>query len=181
MDAIGLALKMQRLTIWLEENCQPETLIRLQSGDGYLIIDPARQGDVASYNYNRVLLCGRQAAVDGLSVARWIDLFKAHGVKKFFVWLSPGPDMETVRGWLEAAGLSRVPWVRYPTLVRDGSAPVQFRTDPPSDTRRNRGGARAARQGAVAGICALGGEGGFFPLHGLRRRAPCGDRLARRL
>ena len=69
MDAIGLALKMQRLTIWLEENCQPETLIRLQSGDGYLIIDPARQGDVASYNYNRVLLCGREAAMDALSVA----------------------------------------------------------------------------------------------------------------
>src|SRR5947208_14041280 len=111
MDAIGLALKMQRLTIWLEENCQPETLIRRQSGDGYLIIDPARQGDVASYNYNRVLLCGREAAADAASVARWIDLFKAHGVKKFLVCLSPGPDKATLRCWLAVPGLARSPFV----------------------------------------------------------------------
>ena len=101
MDAIGLALKMQRLTIWLEENCQPETLIRLQSGDGYLIIDPARQGDVASYNYNRVLLCGREAAVDALSVARWIDLFKAHGVANLSAEvpaaLAGGPGTRVIR------------------------------------------------------------------------------------
>ena len=129
MDAIGLALKMQRLTIWLEENCQPETLIRRQSGDGYLIIDPTRQGDVASYNYNRVLLCGQEAAMDAASGARWIDLFKAHGVKKFFVWLSPGPDLETMRGWLEASGLARVRYVRYPTLLRNGNAPVSFKTE----------------------------------------------------
>jgi GNAT superfamily N-acetyltransferase len=50
-------------------------------------------------------------------------------VKKFFVWLSPGPDMETVRGWLEARGLSRRPYVRYPTLLRDGKAPAPFKTD----------------------------------------------------
>jgi GNAT superfamily N-acetyltransferase len=37
--------------------------------------------------------------------------------------------MATVRGWLEAAGLSRVPHVRYPTLLRDGDTPAPFRTD----------------------------------------------------
>ena len=129
MDAIGLSRKMQRLTIWLEDNCQPENLIRLQSGDGYLIIDPTRQGDIASYNYNRVLLCGREAGMDAASIARWIDLFTAHGVKKFFVWLSPGPDMEQARGWLAAHGMSRKPYVRYPTLLRDGHAPAPFNTD----------------------------------------------------
>ncbi len=129
MDAIGLSRKMQRLTIWLEDNCQPENLIRRQTGDGYLIIDPSRQGDIASFNYNRVLLRGREDGVEAASVARWIDLFGQHGVKKFFVWLSPGPDMEEVRGWLEAHGLSRRPYVRYPTLLRDGKAPAPFRTD----------------------------------------------------
>jgi hypothetical protein len=37
--------------------------------------------------------------------------------------------MATVRGWLESGGLSRVPHVRYPTLLRDGDTPTQFRTD----------------------------------------------------
>jgi GNAT superfamily N-acetyltransferase len=134
MDAISLSLKMRRLEIWLGQACQPESLIRHQFdgpplGKCYLTIDRTRQGETASGNYNRVYLCGREAGVDAASVARLIELFTQHGVKKFFVWLSPGPDMETVRGWLEAAGLSRVPWVRYPTLVRDGNAPVQFRTD----------------------------------------------------
>jgi hypothetical protein len=129
MDAIGLSRNMQRLTIWLEDNCQPKSLIRRQSAGGYLLIDPSRQGDIASYNYNRVLLCGREDGLEAASVARWIDLFEQHGVTKFFVWLSPGPDMATVRGWLEAHGLSRVPYVRYPTLLRDGNAPAPFRSD----------------------------------------------------
>jgi len=134
MDAISLSQKMRRLEIWLGEGCQPDGLIRHQFdgpplGKCYLTIDPTRQGETASGNYNRVYLCGREAGVEAASVARWIDLFREHGVKKFFVWLNPGPDMETMRGWLEAGGLSRVPWVRYPTLVRDGNAPVQFRTD----------------------------------------------------
>lgn len=134
MDAIGLSLKMRRLEIWLGDGCQPESLIRHQFdappfGHCYLTIDPRRQGDTASGNYNRVYLCGRDAGVEEASVARWIELFARHGVKKFFVWLSPGPDMETVRGWLEAGGLSRVPYVRYPTLLRGGSASAPFRTD----------------------------------------------------
>src|SRR5689334_9097810 len=129
MDAISLSLKMRRLAIWLDRHCQPDSLVRSQSGDCYLTIDPSRQGDIASFNFNRVYLCGRDAGVDATSVARWIDLFGQHGVKKFFVWLSPGPDMAVMRGWLEAGGLSRVPWVRYPTLSRDGSTPASFNTD----------------------------------------------------
>ena len=34
-----------------------------------------------------------------------------------------------MRRWLEAGGLVRVPFVRYLTLLRDGSAAVRFRTD----------------------------------------------------
>ncbi len=134
MDAIGLALKMKRLEIWLGEGRQPQSFIRHQFdgppfGHCYLTIDPDRQGDTASGNYNRVYLCGREAGMDAASIARWIELFTQHGVKKFFVWLSPGSDMATARGWLEAGGLTRVPWVRYPTLLRDPAAPISFKTD----------------------------------------------------
>jgi GNAT superfamily N-acetyltransferase len=129
MDAISLSRKMQRLALWLDENCQPESLVRHRFGDGFLSIDPQRQGDIASGNYNRVCLCGRESGIDEHSVDRWIELFTEHGVKKFFVWLSPGPAMEAVRGWLEAGGLSRVPYVRYPTLLRDSDTQPPFRTD----------------------------------------------------
>lgn len=106
-----------------------ESLIRHHSNAGYLIVDPSRQAEIASGNYNRVLLRGREAGMDETSVARWIDLFKQQGVRKFFVWLSPGPDMETVRGWLELCGLTRVPYVSYPTLLREGNAAAPFKTD----------------------------------------------------
>src|SRR5262245_39688829 len=131
MDEIALSQKMQRLTRWLDDNSQPGSRMRHQFdgspfGHCYLTIDPERQGDTASGNYNRIYLCGREAGMDAASIARWTGLFTQQGVKKFFVWLSPGPDMPAVRGWLEAAGLSRVPWVRYPTLLRDGNAPASF-------------------------------------------------------
>jgi hypothetical protein len=129
MDVLTLSRKMQRLALWLDENCQPESVVRHRFGDGFLSIDPQRQGKIASANFNRVYLCGRESSMDAASVARWIDLFTARDVKEFFVWLSPGPDMEAVRGWLEAGGLSRVPFVRYPTLLRDSGAQAPFMTD----------------------------------------------------
>jgi hypothetical protein len=134
LDQIALSLRMKRLTQWLDEHCQPDTLARRHFdgpplGNCYLTIDATRQGELASFNFNRVYLCGREAGADAASVARWIDLFTQHGVRKFFVWVSPGPDMETARGWLEAGGLTRVPWVRYPTLLRRRDAPLSFKTD----------------------------------------------------
>jgi GNAT superfamily N-acetyltransferase len=63
------------------------------------------------------------------SVERLIDLFRAEGVKRFFVWLSPGPNMEVVRRWLQGSGLSRIRRTGYPTLCRSDRLPVQFRTD----------------------------------------------------
>lgn len=129
MDAIGLSRKMQRLAIWLDENCQPGSLACRRFGDVYLTIDPGRQGKIASANYNRIHLCGREAGMDESSVTRWIELFTGHGVRKFFVWLSPGPGIDTVRGWLGAGGLTPVPYVRYPTLLREAAAPLSYKTD----------------------------------------------------
>jgi hypothetical protein len=134
MDEFALSLKMQRLMRWLDENCQPNSLACRQfdgppSGHCYLTIDPTRQGQLASFNLNRVYLCGREAGIERATVRRWIDLFAAEGVTKFFVWLSPGPDMDMVRGWLEASGLSRIRHLSYPTLVRTGVEPPRFATE----------------------------------------------------
>jgi GNAT superfamily N-acetyltransferase len=134
MDNIGLSLKLRRLAAWLDGRCQPDSLIRRQLhgmpfGDCYLTIDPDRQHPFASGNLNRVYLSGAEAGMGPDGVGRLIELFAAEGVKRFFVWLSPGPDMDAMRGWLEAGGLSRIRHTGYPTLCRDRRSPVQFKTD----------------------------------------------------
>ena len=134
MDEFALSLKMQRLTRWLDQHCQPDHLARMPFdappfGHCYLTIDTERQGPLASFNLNRVYLCGREAGMEPGSVAQWIELFAASGVKKFFVWLSPGPDMDAVRGWLVASGCSRIRHLSYPTLVRTVAEPVRFSTE----------------------------------------------------
>ncbi len=134
MDRIGLSLKMRRLAAWLDARCQPDSLSRKQLrgspfGNCYVTVDPDRQGPLASANLNRVYLCGTEAGMEPDGIARLIDLFRAQGVKRFFVWLSPGPDMELVRGWLEASGLSRIRRTGYPTLCRKCHVPVSFSTD----------------------------------------------------
>lgn len=134
MDEIGLALKMRRLTAWLDARCQPNSLIRKQFsgspfGNCYVTIDPERQGPLASANLNRAYLCGTEAGMDFDSVGRLIDLFTARGVRRFFVWLSPGPDMDVVRRWLAGSGLSRIRRTGYPTLWRNAPSTLQFSTD----------------------------------------------------
>jgi GNAT superfamily N-acetyltransferase len=134
MDQIALSLKVKRLTVWLDDRCQPDSRVRKQFhgtpfGNCYVTIDPNRQGSAASGNLNRVYLCGTEAGLQPDGLDRLIELFAAAGVKRFFVWLSPGPDMDAVRGWLKARGLTRVRWTGYPTLCRSGHSPVQFKTD----------------------------------------------------
>jgi GNAT superfamily N-acetyltransferase len=134
MDEVSLSLKLKRLIPWLDDRCQPHSLTRRQFngapfGGCYLTIDPGRQGSAASGNLNRVYLCGTETGLRPDGLDRLIELFATEGVKRFFVWLSPGPDIDVVRRWLDERGLSRVRWTGYPTLCRDGHSPVQFRTD----------------------------------------------------
>ena len=68
-------------------------------------MDVDRQTPFASSNINRVYLCGAEEGMSSAGVGRLIDLFATEGVKRFFVWLSPGPDMDLARGWLEEHGL----------------------------------------------------------------------------
>jgi GNAT superfamily N-acetyltransferase len=78
---------------------------------------------------NRVYVCGTEPGMEAPSIGRLIDLFATEGVKRFFVWLSPGPEMDVMRRWLEDGGLSRIRRTGYPTLCRSRALPLQFRTE----------------------------------------------------
>jgi hypothetical protein len=134
VDSSNLALTMKRLSAWLDRACQPAEFIQ-QQGDGapfgrcYVSIDPARQAQTASANWNRIHLCGAEPGLEPEGIARLIERFHEAGVKRFFAWLSPGPDMDVVRGWLAAAGfVPHMRWTRYPTLLRESLEPAAFRT-----------------------------------------------------
>jgi hypothetical protein len=134
MDTLALALKMKRLAIWLDRACQPADFVQIQYdgqpfGRAYVCIDPARQPQTTSSNWNRIHLCGAEPGLRPEGIAQLVESFRAAGVSRFFAWLSPGPQMDTVRGWLAQNGfVPRMQWTRYPTLWRDSLEPAAFRT-----------------------------------------------------
>jgi GNAT superfamily N-acetyltransferase len=134
MDKFDLSRKMKRLTAWLDTKNQPDGLagrrfVGVPFEDAYVTIDPERQSLYASANLNRVHLCGTEPGMDAGSVKCLIDFFAGHGVRRFFVWLSPGPDLDRAKALLDQAGFSRVLWTRYPTTCRERHAAVDFKTD----------------------------------------------------
>jgi hypothetical protein len=134
MDRIELSSKMKRLSMWLDSRCEPEDLIQRHFdstpfGNCYVTIDAARQGPFASGNFNRVHLCGAEPGLEPAGLDRLIELFTTAGVKRFFVWLSPGPRMDVARRWLEERGLSRIQRTGYPTLCRESGGLRTFATD----------------------------------------------------
>jgi hypothetical protein len=134
MDKLDLSRKMKRLTAWLDTQVQPDGLAGRRFhgapfGEAYVTIDPERQTPYASANLNRIHLCGAEDGMDADGIRRLIGFFAAHGVQRFFVWLSPGPDMDRARGLLSEAGFSRVHRTGYPTLCREWAAPFHVNTD----------------------------------------------------
>jgi GNAT superfamily N-acetyltransferase len=133
MDEIALSLKMKRLTRWLDLRCQPDGFMQRQFdgapfGHCYVTMDRNRQGPTASFNRNRVYVCGKEPGLEPDGLSGLIELFAGAGVNRFFVWLSPGPDMDAVRRWLGERRFSRIRWTGYPTLCRDSRVLVHFRT-----------------------------------------------------
>ena len=125
---------MKRLAAWMDDRSGRAGLIqhRFASapfGNAYVCIAPGDDSPFASANHNRVHLCGADGGLTRDGVMRLASLFDEAGVGRFFVWLSPGPDIESVRAWLADAGLSRVPFVAYPTLARDAHAALPVETD----------------------------------------------------
>src|SRR5262245_15558449 len=131
MDSLALASKMRRLAVWIDRNCQTASLIQrcysgAPFGGCYVSIDPSRQGPHASGNWNRIHLCGTEPGLSPDGLSRLAEQFSDAGVRRFFVWLSPGPEMDTIRSWLSAAGFSRVSRIGYPTLHRASLDPARF-------------------------------------------------------
>ncbi len=134
MDVRVLAAKLRRLHDWMENDTRPPTAIRHQFtqppfGGAEVIVDPASTAKAASFNRNRIYLCGSEGGLTPEGLNAMVRLFDAQRVSRFFAWLSPGPDMELVREWLGALGFVKVPWTRYPTLVHSGQAAIPVHSD----------------------------------------------------
>jgi hypothetical protein len=122
MNAIETAITIRRLTAWLDENSRgPGFSTKCVSqdpiGEAYITIDSGAQAPAASFNLNRAYLCGGEGQPKRELGRALRDLFVAAGVRRFFVWLSPGRDEDQVRRWLQMDGYVQNTWTRYPTLA----------------------------------------------------------------
>jgi len=128
MDAESLALKLMRMQAWMEQSDDHPECTRQQlgvaPGAAQICVDPTSTEAAASFNRNRIYLCGRTGGLSHDDLLRFIETFRARGVRRFFAWLSPGPQRDTVRGWLESLRMQRVVWTRYPTLTLSEPADV---------------------------------------------------------
>ena len=127
IDNLALARAMRRLAAAIDAHCRPAGAIRRMYdaapfGNAYVCISPGEESEFASANHNRIHLCGTDCGLTAEGLSQLRRLFDDAGVRRFFVWLTPGPDMESVRRWLAEAGMARHPHVAYPTLARPPGA-----------------------------------------------------------
>src|SRR5690349_7195438 len=126
LDPVQLALRMKRLAVDMDRRTEPNGFAQYcfdhePFGSAYVTVSTSEQGPVASSNSNRVTLCGTEEGLTVEGLKQIAGLFRKAGVKKYYLWLSPGPQFEVVRGWLMEAGMKPNPYVRYPTLARDAT------------------------------------------------------------
>jgi len=134
LDPMVLAPKLTQLTAWLDENCRSASFEARHFkqppfGHAYVTIDPNFQAAAASFNHNRIHLCGTRGGLEPEGLDQLIELFVTAGIRRFFVWLSPGPDMELARQWLRDQKFVRISRTRYPTLMHGGEPPGPVSTD----------------------------------------------------
>jgi GNAT superfamily N-acetyltransferase len=134
IDTLALARTMQRIAAAIDAHCRPATAVRriydaAPFGSAYVCISPGEESQFASPNHNRIHLRGTDGGLTREGLAQLCGLFAAAGVGRFFVWLTPGPDMEVVRGWLAESGMARNPHVAYPTLARPAGAAEHVPSD----------------------------------------------------
>jgi N-acetylglutamate synthase-like GNAT family acetyltransferase len=127
MDTAALALKLRRLNSWIElqEACATVEVQRLAAdpfGHAEITIEATATSPAASLNRNRIYLCGDGNGLSLSGLQQIVALFAARHIERYFVWLSPGPNMDVVRGWLGALGFNAVTWTRYPTLLHSSVA-----------------------------------------------------------
>jgi GNAT superfamily N-acetyltransferase len=133
MDRFALAKAMKKVMRRTDAFCRPADIIQhqfagLPFGSAYACISPGEQGRYASSNQNRLHLCGAEPGLTADGTTGLLKLFVDAGVGRYFVWISPGPDIDVVRRWLADAGLRRWPYVAYLTLACDVREPVAAAT-----------------------------------------------------
>jgi len=128
IDTLALARTMQRIAAAIDAQCRPAGAVRhaydaAPFGTACVCVSPGEESQFASSNHNRIYVCGTEGGLTREGLAQLCGMFEAAGVGRFFVWLTPGPGMESVRGWLAEAGMARNPHVTYPTLARPAGVP----------------------------------------------------------
>jgi hypothetical protein len=124
MDRLTLSKTMKEVTRRTDAYRRPADFIQHQFarapfGSAYACISPGEQGQYASSNHNRLHLCGTEPGLTADGTTSLLKLFGDAGIVHYFVWISPGPDIEVVRRWLADAGLTRRPHVSYLTLAQE--------------------------------------------------------------
>jgi hypothetical protein len=105
MDRFALAKAMKEVTRQTDACWWPADIIQHQFagapfGSVYVCISPGEQGEFASSNGNRLHLCGAEPGLTADGLTGLQKLFADAGIGRYFVWISPGPDIEMVRRWL---------------------------------------------------------------------------------
>jgi len=121
MNTHALARRLLDLNTWLEglegRDLEHQAFERAPFGRAHVSIDPSSTAPAASLNRNRISLCGAEGGLTRGGLAELASLYGARGIRRFFVWLSPGPGDAEVREWLLSMSFTRVKWTRYPTLL----------------------------------------------------------------
>jgi hypothetical protein len=129
MDRFALAQAMKEMTRRTDACWRPADIIQHQFagapfGSAYVCVSPGEQGEHPSSNHNRLHLCGAEPGLEADGITGLMTHFSEAAIGRYFVWVSPGPEMEAVRRWLADAGLARRPYVAYLTLARDARQPA---------------------------------------------------------
>ena len=121
MNVQRFAWRMLELTSWLESQEGGDTerheFDRPPRGRVLMTLDAGCSAPAASFNRNRIYLCGAEGGLTQDGLNDLVKMFGARGVPRVFAWLSPGPDIDLVREWLRSLSFSKVPWTRYPTML----------------------------------------------------------------
>lgn len=133
MDRSALALKMKRLQPWMDEACGfGERWLSFDGpphGRAYLSISRATQDVAPSGNFNRINLCGCEEGLTRAGLADLFEVFRAEGIAKLCIWLTPGPRMDEIRSWLSDAGFTLGQGTRYPVMQLTAESAPPLGTD----------------------------------------------------